>query len=86
MPVKARRPKRRATEAAELAAWKDAFECGYDFFNDAGFAHQEHTPEFWAAARAAWKRLGSRFMEAWHPTDVREKPWALEEFGRPSCR
>ncbi len=86
MPVKARRPKRRVTEAAELADWQDVFQTGYDFFDDLGWSHKEQTPEFRAAVKEAWRRLGSRFMETWQATETQEKPWALQEFGRPKCQ
>ena len=86
MPVKTRRPKRRVTEAAELSAWRDVFQMGYDFFNDVGWSHRESDPGFRVAARAAWKRLGARFLKTQPVSEADRAPWALEEFGRPSCR
>jgi hypothetical protein len=86
MPVKARIPKRRVDASAELAAWSMLFETGYDYFHDLadhGFANEKAALK---AARAAWARLCPAFLAAWQPTRVRELPWALEQFGRPSCR
>ena len=86
MPVKRRLSRRRVDDAAMLAAWQEVFQSGYDFFDEAGWSHKEHTPEFRPAAKEAWSRLGSRFMDTWQPTDVRDVPWALETFGEPNAR
>ncbi len=86
MPVKARRPKRRVTEAAELSAWQDVFQTGYDFFDDVGFSHRESDPAFQVAAREAWKRLGARYLEIRSESEADCSPWALQEFGTLPCR
>lgn len=83
MPVKRRAAKRRVHHAAELAAWSGVFECEYDFFGDLedfGISGDKAVRE---AAPEAWQRLGAEFMAGWKPTQVRETPWALEEFGEP---
>jgi hypothetical protein len=41
---------------------------------------------FIAAAREAWQRHGAALLADWKPTPVREKPWALEKFGEPTCQ
>jgi hypothetical protein len=86
MPVKRRNGKRRVDDVAMLAAWEQVFQCGYDFFDEAGWGHREHTPEFRPAAQEAWARYGRRYLDTWQPTDVRDEPWALEEFGEPDAR
>ena len=87
MPVKRRTAKRRMTPAAELAEWHSWFECGVAFdgeLDPLGFRTHEQME---AAAPEAWGRLGELFMAAWEPTDVRQTPWALEQFGEPkTCR
>jgi hypothetical protein len=67
----------------ELKAWAMAFTSSWDFFGDLvpyGLADDKAVRR---AARAAWKRLGARFMASWKPTPVRAQPWALERFGKP---
>lgn len=86
MPVKAMRPKRRVSEAAELAAWETTFQTGYDFFGDLSFDNKEHTPEVRAAATEAWRRHGTRFLAARSESEADQVPWALETFGEPKCR
>jgi hypothetical protein len=79
---------------AELEKWRMALKCGYDFFNETGldpFAVRGPDAErraaerrFISAMRAAWKRLGRRFMATWQPDpDGRSVPWALRRFGEP---
>jgi hypothetical protein len=36
-PVRARHPKRRVSEAAELEAWETLFATGFDYFGDLEF-------------------------------------------------
>ena len=86
MPIKRRHPKARLNEAAELGAWSELFETGYDFFQDLkpfGFIKNDADREARAAAPEAWSRLGESFMSTWQTQPrVREEPWALQEFGR----
>lgn len=79
MPVKRRTSKRRASPAAEAAAWSNYWECGFDFFGEAaaltGLVEPVNVwpPEDrpaaarkWDAASAdAWKRVG-HLQEATH--------------------
>ncbi|WP_167458633.1 hypothetical protein [Mesorhizobium kowhaii] len=75
--------RRQIGSAAELAAWSDAFTCEFDFFNDLEPFGLFTDAEVKAAAPEAWKRLGGAFLASWKPTDTRETPWALDEFGAP---
>ncbi|CAN7517042.1 hypothetical protein [Mesorhizobium caraganae] len=83
MPVKRRVAKRRTDSTAEIAAWSDVFTCEFDFFNDLEPFGLFTDEEVKAAAPEAWQRLGTAFLASWTPTDTRETPWALDEFGRP---
>ena len=96
MPVKRRNAKRRLNDAAALEAWRGIFDCGSDFFGDlepfgiieSPFARSTEESEknraaLEAAGREAWEHLGGAFMAGWEPTQVREKPWAFEQFGEP---
>ena len=87
MPVKRRITKQRTGDAAELKAWSDLFECGYDFFGDLepyGFPGGDACAAAREAARDAWQRMGVAFMETWKPVpNSREQPWALDQFGPP---
>ncbi len=80
MPVKARRLKRRADNAASLAAWSVMFEYGRDYFLDLGFPNEAAALK---AAPEAWGRLGHRFLDDRPETAARAMPWALETFGEP---
>jgi hypothetical protein len=67
----------------ELKAWATAFTFSWDFFGDLkryGLADDKAVRR---AAKAAWKRLGARFMAAWKPTPARKTPWTLDRFGAP---
>jgi hypothetical protein len=92
MPVKRRASKQRFTETALLEAWSATFEFGHDFFGDLQpltLSNEESAQAraaFKAKAYEAWERLGAAFMAAWQSNDVREKPWAFEQFGEPSCQ
>ncbi len=86
MPVKRRAGKRRLDPTAELFAWETLFEHGYDFFNDAGLSHKESAPEARAATEEAWHRLRRRFLAERGEDALTRRPWALIEFGEPSCR
>jgi len=88
MPVKRRVPKGKIGPAAELAAWSELFETGYDFFGDLeplGFnGSSDADRASRAAAKEAWERLGGLFMQTWQPEpNGRQKPWAFEEYGEP---
>ena len=87
-------PKRRQfTDSEELQAWKNVFRTGRDYFHTTEVVganrntyHQIDTEH----VRAAWKRLGRRYLdELWpvyvrnNPRDTREQPWAVERFGAP---
>lgn len=89
MPVKRRVPKRRASVEAEIAAWAETFETGFDFFGDLepfGFpAGSDSIRSIWKAAPEAWQRLGAVFLASWQPTAARSTPWAQEQFGEPQC-
>ena len=82
MPTKRRRQSRTARQD-EVKAWRPMFSWGYDFFNDLGPFGLPTEAEARAAAPGAWRRLGKEFLRAWEPTEPRDKPWALEEFGEP---
>jgi len=90
MPVKRRASKQRFSDAALLEAWRGPFECGCDFFGDLeplGIEARsilEASEDVMAVAREAWEHLGAAFMAEWEPSQVREKPWALEQFGEPN--
>ena len=87
MPVKARRPKRRTSDAADLEAWKTLFETGFDYFNDLGFGSGPHSGPERSMIRKAWHRRGATFLaRREQPRWAREVPWALETFGEPPCR
>jgi len=79
-----------------LAAWRETFDCGHDFFGDLeplGIvdpvdvfplnAREMARVTFMAAAVDAWKQVGAVYMSGWRPNGAREKPWALEQFGEP---
>lgn len=84
--AKRRTPKRRISDAAELAAWSELFASGYDFFGDLepfGFTRDDSDREARAAAREAWKRLGEAFMATRAALPGVASLWALDTFGRP---
>ncbi|PAQ01560.1 hypothetical protein LRP31_18800 [Mesorhizobium mediterraneum] len=83
MPVKRRVAKRRQDSTAELDAWSETFTSGFDFFGDLAPFGLVDDRNIQAAAKEAWTRLGVAFLGDWRPTDVRETPWALQEFGEP---
>jgi hypothetical protein len=94
MPRRRRVPKRRADPQVEANAWASVFESGFDFFDElavigltdptAGVTGTDAAKaEFRATAQDAWRRLGAAFMAGWEQKAVRERPWALEEFGAP---
>ncbi|ODS02077.1 hypothetical protein AUC71_02395 [Methyloceanibacter marginalis] len=88
MPVKRRAHKRRVDPRAELEAWSSWFESGVAFDGDLidlGLAN-DADDVFKAVAKDAWKRLGELFLESWTPDNVRETPWAQEQFGEPKCQ
>lgn len=94
MPVKRRRAKRR-DDVAELEAWRSWFETGVAFSGELEEFGAVEPQSVWppenreaamAVARDAWNRLGAAFLETLSPTDVTKVPWALEQFGEPSCR
>jgi hypothetical protein len=67
----------------EVKAWAMAFASSWDFFGDLrpyGLADDKAVRR---AVKAAWTRLGARFMSTWKPTPARARPWALERFGKP---
>ena len=76
MPVKRRNAKRRLSAEAELEAWADMFESGYDFFGDLNVFDIMTDAEGRAAAAEAWRRLGAAFLAEWKPTVTTAKPWA----------
>ena len=99
MPRKLRAPKQRYDVEAELEAFSMVFICGHDFFNETGLVEPVHVwpledrppaEKAWrAGVKAAWQRLGKRFLETWEPEGPpphRQTPWALIEFGEPPCR
>ena len=83
MPVKARRAKRRTSDAADLAAWEVLFESGHDFFGKLGFRDDAEARK---AARWAWRRLGAAFLASHAEDPLKGGTWALETFGEPPCR
>ena len=88
MPVKRRAGKRRMDWRAELEAWKSAFECGTDFFDELGF---ENDVLLRAAMPEVWARLGGALLDEMDAQgrDPRAGRWpfyALEQFGDPRCR
>ena len=93
MPAKRRRPKRRASEAAEIEAWRMTFRGGYDFLGDLeDFGIHERAmsrEDFRSAAAETWSRLGETYLAEPDPNAAGLTPWALEEFGDPrsaTCR
>jgi hypothetical protein len=86
MPVRRRQSKRRLDPAAEVRAWAELFEVGYDFFGDLeplGFdGRQDSDRAAREAAPEAWRRLGAAFLAQRELTA--KVPWALEQFGMPS--
>ena len=93
MPVKRRVEKRRVSADAELAAWRETFTHGHDFFGDAsdytGLTEPVHVSledrpgaarKWREAASEAWQRVGPAFLAEWTNED---QPWALQEFGEP---
>ena len=90
MPVRPR--KRRASRASEIEAWRDVFECKFDFFNDLpdiGVNTDEYGCPDREVTQEAWRRLGAEFMVEWRSIEHRpgqSEPWALLEFGEPPCR
>lgn len=80
MPIKLRKLTRRLDDETLLQAWSTMFESGFDYFNDLGFPNEADAH---VAARAAWKRLGRRFLTTWKPKGHRTEPWALVAFGSP---
>jgi hypothetical protein len=90
MPVRARRAKRRFNTDAQIRAWWMLFTCGEDYLDelaDFGFATDA---DKLTAAPDAWDRLGADYILRWdlmQPWEKsRETPWAVEQFGQPSCR
>ncbi len=91
MPVRARRPKRRTSEAADLEVWETLFETGMDLYSDleSALRYGPRSASEHAVVREAWRRLGARFLAARREAAeqwVREVPWALETYGEPPCR
>ena len=81
MPVKLRQPKRRRDDEAEAESWSTLFASSYDYFGDLDFANEDDARK---AARAAWRRFGSRFMDKWRAAGKTTEPWALARFGMPA--
>ncbi|WP_192177670.1 hypothetical protein [Mesorhizobium amorphae] len=75
--------RRQIGSEAEYQAWSETFTSGYDFFGDLAPFGLVDDRDIQAAAKEAWTRLGARFLKSWQPTDIRETPWALDEFGAP---
>lgn len=78
----------RVDPVAEVNAWGEIFDAGYDFFGEAqefGIALDEHGRADEETARAAWRRLGAFYL-ARRTIDPSRPPWALERFGQPPCR
>src|SRR5262249_8593692 len=63
----------------ELKAWATAFTFSWDFFGDLKHYGLADDKAVRRAAKAAWKRLGARFMATWEPTPARKTPWALDK-------
>ncbi|MEQ1955315.1 hypothetical protein [Mesorhizobium sp. CN2-181] len=85
VPVKRRYGKRRTNDAAELAAWRDAFLHRWDFFRDLeefGLGTDEAVA---AAFPEAWARLGGAFLDQFeqHPSRSPEPPYGLVTYGDP---
>jgi hypothetical protein len=94
-----RKPLRRRQigSEAEYKAWHDVFESSFDYFGDLEeFDVFDPTrciipvvkmpaarATFRTVTENAWKLFGARFMAGWTPTETRETPWALHEFGAP---
>jgi hypothetical protein len=66
----------------ELKAWATAFTFSWDFFGDLKHYGLADDKAVRRAAKAAWKRLGARFMATWKLTPARKTPWALDIEGR----
>ena len=97
MPRKLRAAKERYDAEAEVERWSMMFECGADYFRESGVTlpldiwPPEDRPPFERAlreaARAAWQRVGARFLERRDgANEWRDTPWALEQFGDPPCQ
>jgi hypothetical protein len=52
----------------ELKAWATAFTFSWDFFGDLKHYGLADDKAVRRVAKAAWKRLGARFMATWKPT------------------
>lgn len=98
MATKRKPLRRRQTGGeAEYKAWHEAFTCGCDGFGDLEefgvfdpvhriipvFEMPAAKIAFRVIAAEAWKRFGARFMAEWQPSEFRDTPWALDEFGAP---
>lgn len=87
MPVRKRKSRRRTV--ADVEAWFDVFETGFDFFGelpDAGVETDAYGRPDRVVARAAWQRLGAEFLRTLPPRHpVLGPPWALKEFGDMSA-
>lgn len=96
MPVKRKKPKRVISSAVQLESWRSTFATGHDFFGELeplGIVERPVTRSeaesqaaraaFVAAVRDAWNELGADFLAEWQSLQM---PWALEQFGEPSCR
>lgn len=84
MPVKRRASKKH--KSAEVFAWAELFQTGYDGFGDLtefGYSIEYNDPQKLRDARDAWARLGAAFLNTrpdWWPSTP---AWALEQFGDP---
>ncbi|RWK19817.1 MAG: hypothetical protein EOR43_23115 [Mesorhizobium sp.] len=92
MPVRRRIDRHRP---AELAAWRDWFSFGYDWFGhlyEAGIVAEYKEQPDEATARAAWQRCGEAFLAEFAAEQAQERypreepPHALTVFGPPAGR
>jgi len=86
MPRKRRIGKARIDQSGELAAWRETFRYGVDFFGElaaVGIPWASDRPTN-AEIEAAWRRLGAAFIAAYGSVEQHGRPlWALLEFGEP---
>ena len=82
MPVRRRKPKKRASTVEMVDAWGAIFDLGRDFFGDhvrLGFKTEAAALK---AAKAAWRQYGSLHLASYEPVHG-SVPWALQKFGDP---
>ncbi len=82
----AKRRKSKRIDEADMRAWRIVFASGFDYLHDLRPYGLRTTDQARLAAREAWARFGADFMAQRREAIGVEQPWALKQFGDPTCR